>query len=311
MSVELLEKIFRGLPGCEEWHAHLLKFSHSKKNGTSYNCRRIELEPKGCMNALLEDIGRAHLERPGGRLLKYEDVREYDGTCDGKTVYRISDGNPELEIDLDGLFKGIADPDSETDPFKMKAQAYILCGRLDIDGESRQVKLISMNTPVTALKNKFLFDKGKFMELPKKVLNLRTSMDVVVCDRAVYFLGMSGETLFDMERAYRKKCDEAVAQILEMGMVSDGKTFQDTASAGQNPRRFAAFSRSKLELLKKEENRKTAADSFDIPLTGDKKQFVTCTEEASEKLVKVLCGKAMWDILEEVPVEVDGSKRWI
>ena len=30
-----------------------------------------------------------------------------------------------------------------------------------------------------------------------------------------------------------------------------------------------------------------------------------------ENLVRVLCEKAMWDVLEEVPVEVDGSKGWI
>lgn len=28
-------------------------------------------------------------------------------------------------------------------------------------------------------------------------------------------------------------------------------------------------------------------------------------------LVKILCGKAMWDILEEIPVEVDGIKNWM
>lgn len=51
-------------------------------------------------------------------------------------------------------------------------------------------------------------------------------------------------------------------------------------------------------------------DKFGIPLTADKK-FDTSEKANAEKLVKVLCNKAMWDILEDEPVEVDGSKNWV
>ena len=86
--------------------------------------------------------------------------------------------------------------------------------------------------------------------------------------------------------------------------------FRSTASSGQNPRRFAAFSKSKLQLLTKKRNREKAAKYFKIPLTEDKR-FDTSQKVDAENLVKVLCGKAMWDVLEEVPVEVDGSKDWV
>ena len=72
--------------------------------------------------------------------------------------------------------------------------------------DEHQVKLISMNTPITTLKNRFLHDKGKFREIPHKVLNLRTSMNVIIYDKTVFFLDMSGETLFNMDRAYKLKC---------------------------------------------------------------------------------------------------------
>ena len=45
MSLDLVMGIFIALSDCKEWHAHLLSFTHSKRNGTTYNCRRIELEP--------------------------------------------------------------------------------------------------------------------------------------------------------------------------------------------------------------------------------------------------------------------------
>ena len=192
----------------------------------------------------------------------------------------------------------------------MKAQAYILCGNMVNGDDEHQIKLISMNTPITTLKNRFLHDKGKFWDIPNKVLNLRTSMNVIIYDKTVYFLDMSGETLFNMDRAYKIKCGEAVDEIEGLSIISDPEMFRSTATSGQNPRRFAAFSKSKLRLLTKKKNREKAAKYFKIPLTDDK-QFDTSKKGDAENLVKVLCGKAMWDVLEEVPVEVDGSKDWV
>lgn len=310
MSLDLVKEIFRALPDCKEWHAHLLSFTHSKRHGTTYNCRRIELEPSERLSALIKDISAGYVGEGKNKLKKYADIREYDGTCNATTVYRISENNSDIEIDLEALLQGIADSDSEADPFGMKAQAYVLCGNMRRDDEDHQIKLISMNTPITTLKNRFWHDKGKFWEIPDKVLNLRTSMNVIIYDRKVYFLDMSGETLFNMERAYKLKCSETIDEIEGLRIISDPDVFRSTASSGQNPRRFAAFSKSKLQLLTKKRNREKAAKYFKIPLTEDK-QFDTSQKVDAENLVKVLCGKAMWDALEEVPVEVDGSKDWV
>lgn len=310
MSLDLVKEIFSALPDCKEWHAHLLSFTHSKRNGTTYNCRRIELEPSGRLSILIQDISSRYTDGGKNELDNYVDVREYDGTCNTTTVYRIRENNPDIEIDLDALLHGIADSDSEADPFSIKAQAYVLCGNMKRDGENHQIKLISMNTPITTLTNRFWHNKGKFREIPDKVLNLRTSMNVIIYDRTVYFMDMSGETLFNMERAYKHKCNEAVDEIERLSIISDPEMFRSTATSGQNPRRFAAFSESKLQLLTKKKNREKAVKYFKLPLTENKK-FDTSQKVDAENLVKVLCGKAMWDILEEVPVEVDGSKDWV
>ena len=310
MSLDLIKEIFSSMPDCNEWHAHLLSFTHSKRQGTTYNCRRIELEPSERLSVLIQDVSLGYIDESKNKLNKYVDVREYDGTCNATTIYRIREDNVDVEIDLDALLQGIADSDSESDPFGMKAQAYVLCGNMRRNDEDHQIKLISMNTPITTLRNRFFHDKGKFWEIPNKVLNLRTSMNVIIYDRTVYFLDMSGETLFNMERAYKLKCDDAIHEIEEKKFISDSVMFRNTASSGQNPRRFAAFSKSKLQLLTKEKNREKAAKYFKIPLTEDKR-FDTSQKVDAENLVKVLCGKAMWDVLEEVPVEVDGSKDWV
>ena len=115
MSLDLVKEIFSALPDCKEWHAHLLSFTHSRRNGTTYNCRRIELEPSERLSILIQDISSRYTDEGKNKLDNYVDVREYDGTCNTTTVYRIRENNPDIEIDLDALLHGIADSDMVDD----------------------------------------------------------------------------------------------------------------------------------------------------------------------------------------------------
>lgn len=83
MSLTMVHEIFGSLPDCKEWNAHLLKFKHSKKQGTIYNCREIEFEPLNRIDALVQEISDTYTGARKNRLEKYTDVREYDGTCNG------------------------------------------------------------------------------------------------------------------------------------------------------------------------------------------------------------------------------------
>ena len=89
-----------------------------------------------------------------------------------------------------------------------------------------------MNTPIAILKNRFLHNAGKFYDISDKVLNLRVTMNVVIYDRTIYFLNMAGKTLFNMERAYKIKCIDAIGEIEEMDIVTDSEMFRTTATSG-------------------------------------------------------------------------------
>lgn len=309
MSVDLINKIIVATDKGNGWRAHLLSYSHSKRKGTIYNCRRIELESAERMQQLIHDISNDLIANGIGKLEKYTDVREYDGTCNAMTIYRISENNEDIIVNLDSLFESIANSDTEVNPLEIKAQAYILCGTVVVDKEEHRVKLVSMNTPITSLKNRFLCKNGKFREITEKVLNLRTTVNVIIYDKTIYFLDMSGESLFNMERAYKRKCNEVVNEIESMNIISNKEVFRDVATTGHNPRMFVAFSQPKLKLLSNKTGRERAAKYFKIPLTSDG-VFDTNDKKDADKLVKVLCNKAMWDVIEKVPVEVDGSKNW-
>lgn len=310
MSLSLIRSIFEHLPDCQNWSAHLLSFQHSSRQGSSYNCRIIELEPQGRLYSLIQEISKSYSGNGKNHLSKYTDVRNYDGTCIGTTIYKIPEEGSGVTIDLDALLSGVANTDRECDPLQMKANAYILNGQISLDNNQHQIKLISIKSPITTLKHKFLHRNNRFSEITDKVLNLSTIINVIIYDRNVYFLDMSGESLFNMERAYRQRCSEAITEIESLGIVSDIESFRNIASSGHNPRRFTSFSREKLNLLQNVSNRRKVKSKFGIPLTANNK-FDIADNSNAEKLVKVLCNKAMWDILEDTPVEVDGSKSWV
>lgn len=309
MSLTLIKNIFEHLPECQDWSIHLIAFHHSKRQESTYNCRLIELEPLDRVNDLIQEIHDSYSGATKNYLIKYTDLRPYDGTCNALTIYKIPEVGCDVTIDIDRLLQGIANTDRECDPFQLKANAYVLCGQLTLDNDVHQIKLISIASPITTLRHKFLHKNDRFTEITDKVLNLRTIINVVIYDRDVYFLDMSGESLFNMERSYKHRCTEAVDEIETLDIVSDIDEFRSIATTGHTPRRFAAFNKEKLNLLRTKANRTKVRDKFGIPLTRDKK-FDTTDKENAEKLVKVLCDKAMWDILKDEPVEVDGSKKW-
>ena len=181
-------------------------------------------------------------------------------------------------------------------------------GDVEMEGEKKAVKLISMQNPITVLKHKFLHENNTFKEIESKVLSLRSTIDVLILDHAVYFFSMAGENLFHMERAYKAVCDNKVTMVEESGILCESSVFGNVARTGHHPRMFVAFNEKRYERLKQKRERKRYAELFEIPIKDGK--FDTSNVEAADKLVRLLCDKGMLDPFEELPVEVSGARKW-
>ena len=312
MSLELLETAFDKATGCDAWSLQLLRITTSKRNGTLYASRQIELSPPDRLQNLIAEISKRYISANAEKLQHYTSVTEYDGTADAMTVYKLASDNPLIVEEFPVLLAAVADPDVEADPLEFNPQAYLIKGVVDINGTETPIKLISMQRPITVLKNKYTLhiirEKGVFEELSNKVLTLRPAIDVIILDTTVYFLTLAGETLFNMERSYKAVCTEKVQQIQDCAIMTDAAAFRSVAEAGHNPRRFVSFDEGRLNKLKDPANRISMAKEFAIPLEGDK--FDMSADGAAEKIVKLLCKKGMVDPFENSPVEVAGAKKW-
>lgn len=309
MSLDIIKNAFQNVNTGTNWSLQLLNIKTSKRTGTGYSSRQITLTPNERLSALINDIAAVYTGNGKKSIDTYRAVREYDGTSDALTVYKLSSTHELISKEYATFVQVIADPNNEDDPFEYTS-AYLLKGQLDIDGEATPIKLICMQNPVTTLKHKFLRKKGAFEELSDKVLSLRPTMDILVVGETVYFLTLAGENLFNMARSYKAVCHQRVEEVAQADIISGIETFKSTAETGHNPRRFIAFNESRLTALMKKNVRVAMAKRFSIPLDAAGDKFDATVEGATEKIVKLLCNKGMIDPFEKTAVEVDAARQW-
>lgn len=303
-----IRSILQNLNNAKNWSLQVLQIKPSKRAGTEYTGREIIFDPAGRLEEFVSEVSELYIGAKGCFDAKFVHLSEYDGSANGKTIYRLNRTSPLIASEYNSLMQALANPNSEVDPFEMKARASVLVGQFERDETIIPIKLISMQNPITMLKHRFMQNKGAFQELDKKVLTLRPTIDVLIYGNEVYLFTLNGENLFNMERSYKVLCSDYIAKVQESEIVVNIEKFSSVAGSGHNPRRFVSYNQSHLEKLKNASTRRKIATKFSIPMDGGK--FDTNQEGVTEKIVKILCDKGMVDPFESLPMEVPSAKKW-
>ena len=311
MSIEVIKKILENVSTGQSWSLQIIKINTSKKKGLEYIAREIELKQKGRLTEHINSLASKYLEDEDNGLVQYRECKTYDGTADAQVIYKLENSSELIEKNYGLFLTALANPDVEINPLELKAKASVIEGIIKIENEEVAVKFISMQNPVTTLKNRFYQSNGKFTEISDKVLTLRNSIDVIIYRENVYMLNLAGEKLFDMERAYQKICKSKVALIQEKNIIEGFDTFKTCATTGHNPRKFVSFNDTYLNKLEDEKNREKIAQKFNIKLTDNRNLFEASEEGVPDKIVKLLCQKGMVDPFDDSPMEVSGTRKWI
>lgn len=303
-----IRSILQNLNNAKNWSLQVLQIKPSKRAGTEYTGREITFDPAGRLEEFVSEVSELYIGAKGCFDAKFVNLSEYDGSANGKTIYKLNGTSPLIVSEYNSLMQALANPNSEVDPFEMKARASVLIGQFERDETIIPIKLISMQNPITMLKHRFMQNKGAFQELDKKVLTLRPTIDVLIYGNEVYLFTLNGENLFNMERSYKVLCSDYIAKVQESEIVVNIEKFSSVAGSGHNPRRFVSYNQSHLEKLKNASTRRKIATKFSIPMDGGK--FDTNQEGVTEKIVKILCDKGMVDSFESLPMEVPSAKKW-
>ena len=298
-----IRSILQNLNNAKNWSLQVLQIKPSKRAGTEYTGREIIFDPAGRLEEFVSEVSELYIGAKGCFDAKFVNLSEYDGSANGKTIYKLNGTSPLIASEYNSLMQALANPNSEVDPFEMKARASVLVGQFERDETIIPIKLISMQNPITMLKHRFMQNKGAFQEL-----TLRPTIDVLIYGNEVYLFTLNGENLFNMERSYKVLCSDYIAKVQESEIVVNIEKFSSVAGSGHNPRRFVSYNQSHLEKLKNASTRRKIATKFSIPMDGGK--FDTNQEGVTEKIVKILCDKGMVDPFESLPMEVPSAKKW-
>ena len=95
---------------------------------------------------------------------QFSDVSAYDGSANGKTIYKLNEASNLINTEYSNLIDALANLNQEIDPLEMKASAYVLSGHFENEDEFVPIKIIAMQNPITLPKHKFMQIKGKFKE---------------------------------------------------------------------------------------------------------------------------------------------------
>lgn len=303
-----VKNVLQNLNSATNWSVYILQITSSTINGTKYLAREITLDPAGKTEEFISEISTRYTGEKGCFDSQFNDISEYDGSANGKTIYWIENDSQLIVKEYNDLIESIANPNREISPFDMKSRASVFSGTIRTEDEIIPIKLISMQNPITIMKHRFLHNNGSFKELSDKVLTLRPTIDVMIIGNIIYLFTLAGENLFNMERSYKTLSNEYIAQIGNTGIIANIEYFNTVASTGHNPRRFVSYNQAHLEKLKNARTRKRIAEKFSIPLKDG--LFDASEAGAAERIVKILCNKGMVDPFENSPMEVPSAKKW-
>lgn len=305
MSLSFLQNIINSIDSLDSIAVQLIRFTNNKK-GTAYFSREIEINPENDLIEYINGLREKYLDV----LLSADCVDEYNGDLVKGRIYKLSVTDSLVKESYNKLNSAIIDPSCEGKAvLEGKWNALLIKVDILVDGEKKELKLFSIKSPITVLKNKYFWDKDQFKKFSSPLLTLNNNLDVVIINDNIYMFTMQAENLFNLERSYKSLCAAKVDEISNIGILSDVKAFKDVALIGQNPRRFVSFNQKRLDVLSDHKLRDKYMTMFNIPL--NKEGLIdTKTNIASERLIKYLCNKGMLDPIDECPREVAGAKAW-
>ena len=307
MKKDELIGVFDKLCACEAWSFQIVQIKDSKKSGVAYICREVEFDPNENLLEFLNKIKKFYCSERG--IAKYLSIDDYTGDVVNNTIYEIDVTSDLISVEYNALIQATSVPDKEMELSKIKPNASLFKGTVELDQVKAPVMLISLHKPITAFTNKLLWmDTDKFRIINSPVLTISETIDVAIVGDKVYLFNLLGEKLFNMERTYKTVCKQKVEKIINSNLFSDVESFRTIANSGMNPRRFISYNEEHFKWILNKNNRKKVADQFGIKLVGN--LIDTSDEKAVDRLLRFLCNKAMLDPCNEQPVEVVASKPW-
>ena len=196
MSLSYLKKVFKAIGSLDSISVQLLRVTNNK-DGTHYYARQIEILPEEELTAFIKSI----CEKYTKDLSSAEPVDDYKGDIVKGVIYKLPISDELIGDYYQVLDSTVANPSTEGDVVMREWNALIIIGKITVDDEEQEVKVISMKSPVSVLTNKFFMSgKDRFKKVTDPILTLNKNLDAVIINSTFYMFTMQAENLFNSKR---------------------------------------------------------------------------------------------------------------
>ncbi|WP_029201530.1 hypothetical protein [Oribacterium sp. NK2B42] len=148
MSISYLKKVFERIERLDSISVQLLRVTNNKE-GTKYFARQIEVQPEEELDEFINTV----CEKYTKDLSLTEPVDEYKGDIVKGVIYKLPVSDEMISEYYQTLDMIVANPSTEGDVIMREWNALLIKGKIMIDDEEQEVKLISMKSPVSVLTN--------------------------------------------------------------------------------------------------------------------------------------------------------------
>ena len=300
MSKEILKDIMDNIISIPSWKVCALKHN-SKKRQIEYSCCDIQLS-KNDIQDIIQDYHDTFFKKYADDQWK---VEQYTGFDPDHVIRTISTEHDLIKSSWTLLKESIQRSVDSASLLDFEANAYLLIGKYN----DQYIYLITNRKLQYNYTNKkhYSFRNNELIRMKEPLFSFSKSFDILVWNRNAYFFGISGETLLDLERSYKRICHKHLEEIEQANIIQDMELFRKVASFGHYPRQFLTFNSQVFAKLQTSEG-KMITNQCNIQFDEETGKFILNDQADAERFLKIICDKAKRELFENGFCEVPKSK---
>lgn len=283
-----------------------LRIKRNKSDRISYAAHALRIRPDEDWKDFLSEMRDLYVGLKTPILAEDFEVRPFDGMAlDEREAFSIDVNDANINAVYMDFCTAMRDASVEHSAEEIKPNATVIKGSCN---NGMECVFISVHSPFSVLKHKFMRGDTDYKRLKEPVLSLTPKHDVAIVGNTMFFLTVAGVQVFLPESVYKKVASEKVECLSKVEWIGGLETLKKASQSGVNPRRFLAYNQECTTYLKEPKVRQKIAKKFGIKYVGG--SFDLNDKVDAERFIKVICSRGMSDPFTDGPVEVTGSKNW-
>lgn len=306
MSFQKIESAINTAKQITHWNSLLIEYNH-KKRPNEYVCYTINFASAQLLNNIITSMCNAFLS-----VVKHQNrILNYTAQNPKNTTEKLDVTGKLMQLSWPSLVNHINSSDDSIDLKDISANAFVFAGSYeDIDGNSKNLYLLSQKNPVISFKKRtpiFSAKNNTIVRTTEPLIQFGKCFDILIIDNTLYSINNNFESIFNIEYSHKIVCQEHLQELETANIVDDIDSYKAFASSGQNPKKFITYNPENVEKLKTQEYKELLKNCLRIPINPTTNKFDLSDPKNAKNFTLVICDKVKNNMLDDGICEVPSS----